>query len=376
MSELLQNWLNKEIILSKTIDDISYDFKNGYLFAELLFKTKQISNLSLFKNSKHREDIISNFCHLQKNLLDIGIILDEKSRDDIMNASPYASKIYLFKIKQVLSRKNIDLEQLKLKESTSIQKLYNKIIFKNDNEKYLRSWQMKYGIRPRNFRTIKKSVSSILPVSQRSTENILNEKYEINGKIYKEFKSKYKHLNFTDEEIKMILEEMKNNENKLIDIKNSIKTIENNRKLFLKNNNEEIKKRCERELSNMEKFKSVQLKKLWSPVVKYQLFSKNYYKISSNKNIAMSSNFDYNLKFLLDDNDKNKKNINSEIVMLKMRKKLDENLKNKKDKEKRERKRLREEQEFMELSKKRNNNKNNQIDENNKNIDYNSINTL
>ena len=220
MSELLQNWLNKEIILSKTIDDISYDFKNGYLFAELLFKTKQISNLSLFKNSKHREDIISNFCHLQKNLLDIGIILDEKSRDDIMNASPYASKIYLFKIKQVLSRKNIDLEQLKLKESTSIQKLYNKIIFKNDNEKYLRSWQMKYGIRPRNFRTIKKSVSSILPVSQRSTENILNEKYEINGKIYKEFKSKYKHLNFTDEEIKMILEEMKNNENKLIDIKN------------------------------------------------------------------------------------------------------------------------------------------------------------
>ena len=76
MSELLQNWLNKEIILSKTIDDISYDFKNGYLFAELLFKTKQISNLSLFKNSKQREDIISNFCHLQKNLLDIGIILD------------------------------------------------------------------------------------------------------------------------------------------------------------------------------------------------------------------------------------------------------------------------------------------------------------
>ena len=156
MSDLLINWLNKEIVLSKNIKDIPMDFRNGYLFAELLFKTKQISNLSLFKNSKHREDIISNFCHLQKNLLDIGIILDEKSRDDIMNASPYASKIYLFKIKQVLSQKNIDLEQLKLKESTSIQKLYNKIIFKNDNEKYLRSWQMKYGIRPRNFRTIKK----------------------------------------------------------------------------------------------------------------------------------------------------------------------------------------------------------------------------
>jgi hypothetical protein len=123
MAESLQNWLNNKIILSKIVKDIEYDFKNGYLFAELLYKTKQIPNLALFKDSKNHKDIISNFCHLQKNFLDIGIILDEKSRDDIMNASPYASKIYLFKIKQVLSRKNIDLEQLKLKESNTIQNL-------------------------------------------------------------------------------------------------------------------------------------------------------------------------------------------------------------------------------------------------------------
>ena len=153
MAELLQNWLNKEIILSKNIKDIAFDFKNGYLFAELLYKTKQIPNLLLFKNSNKPKDIITNFCYLQKNFLDIGIMLDEKSRDDIMNASPYTSQIYLFKIKQVLSNKNIDLEQLKLKESTTIQDLYNKIIFKNDNEKYLRSWQMKYGIRPTIKRT-------------------------------------------------------------------------------------------------------------------------------------------------------------------------------------------------------------------------------
>ena len=168
MAELLQNWLNNEIILSKTIDDIPYDFKNGYLFAELLFKTKQIPNLSLFKNSKEHKDIISNFCHLQKNFLDIGIILDEKSRDDIMKASPYASQIFLLKIKQVLAKKNIDMEQLKLKESTTIQNLYNKIVFKNENEKYLSSWRLKYGIRPRNDRnekTLKKSASTIFPSS-------------------------------------------------------------------------------------------------------------------------------------------------------------------------------------------------------------------
>ena len=125
MSELLQNWLNKEIKLSKTINNISNDFQNGYLFAELLFKTKQIPNLSLFKNTNNRKDMILNFCYLQKNFSDLKIILDEKSRDDIINASPYAAQIYLYKIKQVLSNKNINLEQLKLKESTTIQKLYD-----------------------------------------------------------------------------------------------------------------------------------------------------------------------------------------------------------------------------------------------------------
>ena len=113
MSEKLQIWLNKEIILSKVVSNIPHDFKNGYLFAELLYKTKQIPNLYVSKNTNLQKDIISNFFHLQKNLLDIGIVLDEKNRDNIINEKPYASLIYLFKIKQVLSNKYIDLEQLK-----------------------------------------------------------------------------------------------------------------------------------------------------------------------------------------------------------------------------------------------------------------------
>ena len=124
MSEKLQIWLNKDIKLSKVVTDIPYDFKNGYLFAELLYKTKQIPNLSIYKKTNLQKDIISNFCHLQKNFLDIGIVLDEKNRDNIINARSYASLIYLFKIKQVLSNKYIDLEQLKLKEANQIQKIY------------------------------------------------------------------------------------------------------------------------------------------------------------------------------------------------------------------------------------------------------------
>ena len=347
MSELLKNWINKEIVLSKVINNISNDFQNGYLFAELLFKMKQIPKLSLFKNTNNHKDIIFNFCHLQKNLSDLGIILDEKSRDEIMNANPYTAQIYLFKIKQVLSNKNINLEQLKLKHSTTVQNLYNKLMFKNDNEKYLHSYHLKHGL---NFkikeRFLQKSKSSLLPFLGKSIDDILNEKYRLNGTIYNELKAKYNHLDFSEKDIEIILDEMKMNEKKLIDFKDSISSLENKRKLFLIKNDEEIKKKWELGNLKMKKIKLEKLREFWSPAIKYKLFSKNYFERSSNKNIQMSANFDNNLKFLVGENDKNKKEVNSEIIMFRMRNKLAENIKNKKDKEKRERKRLREEQEL------------------------------
>ena len=66
MADTLITWLNKDIVLSKTITDIPTDFQNGYLFAELLYKTKQIPKLSIYINSKKHQDIILNFCYLTK----------------------------------------------------------------------------------------------------------------------------------------------------------------------------------------------------------------------------------------------------------------------------------------------------------------------
>ena len=128
MSEILKKWLNEEIHLSKEIKEISEDFKNGYLFAELLFKLKQIHNLSQFKDSNNKKDIINNFCLLNKTFLDMGIFLNEKDRNEIMNGGVYTSKIYLLKIRQVLSKKYINLEQLKYKYSNDLQKALNNVI--------------------------------------------------------------------------------------------------------------------------------------------------------------------------------------------------------------------------------------------------------
>lgn len=62
MSDLIANWLNNEIELSKvgasradppqtvTPESVERDFANGYLFGELLFKFNQQSNFKEFQN--------------------------------------------------------------------------------------------------------------------------------------------------------------------------------------------------------------------------------------------------------------------------------------------------------------------------------------
>ena len=83
MTDVLIQWLNDEIKLSKEITNIPSDFRTGYLFAELLHKMNHLPVLSQYKNSTKKIDIMHNLYNLQKNLIQIGIQLDEKSINKI-----------------------------------------------------------------------------------------------------------------------------------------------------------------------------------------------------------------------------------------------------------------------------------------------------
>ena len=50
MSDLILNWLNEEIQLSKRVSSFEDDFSNGYLLGELLNKYNQQLNFNEFKN--------------------------------------------------------------------------------------------------------------------------------------------------------------------------------------------------------------------------------------------------------------------------------------------------------------------------------------
>ena len=334
MVEQLKDWLNKEVKLSKKVDDISEDFHNGYLFAELLHKTKLIPNLSIYINSNKEKDIIHNFCFLSKTFLDMNIILDEKSRNNIINKSPYTSQKFLYKIKQVLDQKLISFDSLKFKQSNAIHKLYTSLMFKNKNEQYLKSREDKYETEGKKERE-----------NQTKTDRRL-----------KEIKKRFRRLKFNDNDLKLI-------EQNIVDLEiydeahNDIYSLENSRKENLMNKENNQLSNWKKSMAGIRKDKENEHKNFWRRVFYYKNAALNYLNKSSINTQREIQNFEDNLERLglniQQDPQKMKKsqNVSTDVIMMKMREKLNEKMKQKKDKEKRDRKKLREELEMSEIKK-------------------------
>ena len=329
MVEELINWLNNEVKLSKKVNNISEDFQNGYLFAELLHKTKIVPDLSIYKNSNDEKDIIHNYCFLTKNLLDMNIILDEKSRNNILQKSPYTAQIYLFKIKQVLNKRLITFDSLKFKESNKIHKLYHQLMFKSDNEKYLRIRENKLALEEKQKENSNKSEQRLF-----------------------KFKKRFKGLNFNDKDYKLIEQNIKDMEH-YDNVHNEILNLEKNRSYTL-NNIENIQlKNWNNSMIKIRKDKKKEHDDFWRKVLYYSKATVNYLNKSSIDCQNEIKKFEDNLSRLgLDVEDqkiKKSQNVSTEIILLRMREKLNEKMKQKKDKEKRDRKKLREEMELKQL---------------------------
>ena len=351
MSDILINWLNNEIKLSKKITDIPKDFRTGYYFAELLNKVNHLPVMSSYKNTMNQIDIIHNLHYLQKNLQDLGISLNEQCKDKILNADIYTAKIYLYKIKRLLESKNINLEQLYFKNSISLSKMYNSIYYKNDNEKYIKNVDRKTILNSgiNNYKYIRKYEP---------------DKYKIGGELYKEIKKEYAHLELNDFDMKLILDDIKDTEFKIKYLKNYVLKSEEKQKRINKTKEEKEINLWNNSLNGINSLKHKILNKSLNKVKKNincfkshmnenNIYLKTntldfedklnlYQKQSTNKSIE-----DENEEYELDEEalkEKNRKEYKiSQVALANIRKKLDENIKNKKDKEKRERQKLKDE---------------------------------
>ena len=368
MPSILLKWLNEDIRLSRNIQDISEDFKNGYLFAELLYKVKQIHNLSQYKDSNNKKDIIKNFCFLNKAFLDMGIYLNEKDKNEIINGGIYVSKIYLLKIRQILNKKNINLEQLKFKNSNELHKLYNKMQFKNQNEKYLCDLKTRLENEKNNIALKSSTISHDNDIRDKviGNDNIFNKKYEIGGVLYNQLKKRFAHLELSDFDLKIMLLDMEDEEIKLDMFKQRIQKLEKKRKNECLNKEKKELKNWNSSMARINAYKNKLLKESWKSVVKYKNDSINFFKKNALFNEKITKSFENKLKYfssqkqLLKNNEeieededaKERKKINdikrNKIYMSQIKEKLEEKMKCKKDKEKRERQKLKEERELFE----------------------------
>ena len=344
MTELLIQWLNEEIKLSKQITNIPSDFRNGYFFAELLHKMDLLPVISIYKNSQNKKDILHNLDNLQKNFSQIGIQLDEKSRNRIINGDIYTAKIYLYKIKQLLSNKNINLEQLGFKNSNSLAKLYNSLYLKNDNEKYLKNIH-RTSINERGLRNYK------------YMKQYNPDKYK---EVYNQIKKEYSHLNLNETDMEFIMTDIKDTEYKMNYFKNYVnKSEKRQKKLNQLNSDKEflIWFNSKKEMDNL----------------KRRIINKSLNKISQNQNkfhtvmklggLSLqkeTNDFEDKLRLFQDykkkefekeeeeeeedEEQKEQKRLRefkiSQVMLANIRTKLDENIKNRRIKEKRERQKL------------------------------------
>ena len=349
MSNILLNWINNDIKLSKEIKDIPSEFRTGYLFAELLNKLEMIPVISLYKDSSNKKDILQNMNNLQKNLADINIDLDEKSKNKIMNCDIYTAKIYLYKIKQLVSNKNINLTQLNFKNSNILSQLYNSIYFKNENEKYLNKMHREniYNSGIRNYKFMKKYGKN---------------KYDKEGELYKMIKKEYSHLNLNEIDMEFILNDIKETEERMNYFKNYINTSEERQKSLNKLKFEKENNIWMNTMKTMDNLKQRITNRSLNKIINKQNLFNRYMKANSILLKKQTDNFDIKLSLYQSPHEHKKENPEedqeeiqesleekmkreikiSQVMMANIRNKLEENIKNKKNKEKRERQKLRE----------------------------------
>ena len=81
MSDILLNYINNSIHLSKTVSNIELDFKNGALFCELIEKALNFKSLNYNLIPKTYSEILENFEILKKNLKLIGIGINNRRKN-------------------------------------------------------------------------------------------------------------------------------------------------------------------------------------------------------------------------------------------------------------------------------------------------------
>ena len=122
MSDLLLDYINNNIQLSKKITNIELDLKNGVYLCELLEKTLNLKTLEYNKGPKNIFEISQNFEIFKDNLKLIGISLNNTVKKEIMEGKNGAAAKLIYKIKIELNRRKIKFIKRKSSKKSKLYK--------------------------------------------------------------------------------------------------------------------------------------------------------------------------------------------------------------------------------------------------------------
>ena len=102
MAQLILDWLNEEVKLSRRIFSLEHDFKDGYLLGELLHKYNQQSHFEKFSTKGNPNAKITNFCLLEPSMRQIGVNFNAKIAFDVMHATNGTAKDLVYAMRATL----------------------------------------------------------------------------------------------------------------------------------------------------------------------------------------------------------------------------------------------------------------------------------
>ena len=307
MTDILLNWINNEVKLSKNIQNIAEDFSNGYFYGNLLYKYKLLPQFNQFKNSNEKSSITKNYTLLQYKFEELKINFTEKDKTDIINKKKYKAEMVLFKIREKLLSKLLQIDQIsnRIKNQTELNKIHKHVI--NNTNPYQRIKSAKPDMKndggeneeeqKKNNSLKKKRIASArLPKLSQNTINIGKNKQYVSG-----IESIVGNNIINKKENKVIkdtLKEIEIFENIHIKNKKNIELLEKK-----KHDNEELKEKnnkytWKKSYNKIKKFEEEKKEKELAKIKRLKSATQKAFNISNKNFLTNINKFDENLDHL------------------------------------------------------------------------------
>ncbi|XP_058163686.1 sperm flagellar protein 2 isoform X3 [Dasypus novemcinctus] len=203
MSEILCQWLNQEVKLSRTVSPKTFakTFSSGYLIGEVLHKFELQDDFSKFSESRVSSAKLNNFSRLEPTLHLLGVQFDQNVAQSIITEKPGAATKLLYQLYIALQKKKKSgLTEVEMQAMQPLTKLQNmkseafreqRVSRRRQNEIMAKIQAAIIQIpKPTSNRTLKALEAQKMMKKKKEAEDVANEIKKFEALIKKDLQAK------------------------------------------------------------------------------------------------------------------------------------------------------------------------------------------